>query len=326
MTTTVEPAKTTESASATLRFLALDITRKCQATCPHCYNESGPAGEHGELTRENWLSVIGQAHQMGVTQVQFIGGEATLHPDLPELVNRAVELGISVEVFSNLIYVRRALWPVLRQRGVTLATSYYSDRAEEHDEITRKRGSYKRTRANIVKALGYRIPVRAALVDVLDGQRLDAAAAELRALGVTNIRTDRVRGIGRGAGADRAPDPSELCGYCTKGRAAVMPNGDVGGCVMSGGMMVAGNVLTTPLAAIVGCQAWQDIAARIPQPQGRAACVPDSCTPKEDSCQPSPGTDLSVWEDFKATGCNPNSDGDDCSPAEQEACGPAYED
>jgi MoaA/NifB/PqqE/SkfB family radical SAM enzyme len=322
MTTTIETAKTAERTS--LRFLALDITRTCQATCAHCYNESGPTGEHGKMTRKDWSNVLGQASRMGVTRVQFIGGEATLHPDVPELVHHALGLGMSVEVFSNLIHVRPMLWPVLRQRGVTLATSYYSDRPEEHDKITQQRGSYERTRANLVKALGFRIPVRAALVDVLDGQRLNGAAAELRALGVTEIRTDRVRGIGRGAGADKTPDPSELCGYCTKGQAAVMPNGDVGGCVMSGAMMVAGNVLTTPLTAIVGSQAWRDIAARIPQPQGRAACVPDSCTPKEDSCQPSPGTDLSVREEFTATGYTPNSDGDGCSPAEQEACNPAY--
>jgi hypothetical protein len=163
---------------------------------------------------------------------------------------------------------------------------------------------------------------------------------------VTNIRTDHVRGIGRGAGESTTQDTSELCGYCTKGRAAVLPDGSVGGCVMSGGMMTAGNVLTTPLAAIIDSQAWQDIAARIPQPKGRGACVPDSCTPREDSCQPSPGVEsdpctpngsnptvdqetahasVDPWEDFQATACNPDNDGSDCSPAETPACNPAYE-
>ena len=319
MTTTIEPAQTV--ASSQIRFLALDITRTCQAQCDHCYNSSGPSGTNGEMTREDWLDVLGQAARMGVTRVQFIGGEVTLHDDLADLVTYALELGISVEVFSNLIHVRPILWPTLRQRGVTLATSYYSDRADEHERITRHRGSYAKTKANIAKAVAFGIPLRAALVDVFDKQRINGAAAELKAMGVTNIRTDRVRGIGRGAEEGQGQDPAELCGHCTRGRAAVMPNGDVGGCVMSGGMMVAGNVLKAPLAAIVGSQGWLDIAARVPQP-GRDACVPDSCTPREDSCQPSPGAD--PWVEFRATGCNPDSDGEDCAPAESDACGPSY--
>jgi organic radical activating enzyme len=324
VTTTIEPAQA--EVSTTTRFLALDITRACQAECDHCYNESGPSGTAGSMTREDWLSVLDQAADLGVTQIQFIGGEATLHPDLPELVNRAIDLGMGVEVFSNLIHVRAELWRVLRQRGVTLATSYYSDQADEHEAITHHRGSYRKTKANIVRALGYRVPVRAALVDVREGQRIEAAKAELRALGVTSIRTDHVRAIGRGAAEGNVQDPSELCGHCTKGRAAVLPDGSVGGCVMSAGMMTAGNVLTTRLADIIGSQAWRDLAARIPQPTGRAACAPDSCTPREDSCQPSPGVQVSPdshWEDFQATACNPDSDGDDCSPAETRACDPA---
>ena len=321
MTTTIEPA---QAQKATTRVLALDVTRKCQAQCGHCYNESSPSGTAGDMTREDWLAVLDQAAAMGVGQIQFIGGEATLHPDLSDLVNRALDLGMVVEVFSNLIHVRPELWPVLRQRGVVLATSYCSDQATEHESITKHRGSYRRTKANIIKAVRHGIPVRAALVDIRKGQRVDEAKAELRALGVTNIRTDRLRGIGCGAGEGGGQDTAELCGNCTHGRAAIMPNGDVAGCVMSGAMMTAGNVHGTPLAAIIGGQEWQSIAARIPSPRpdGHGACVPDSCTPKEDSCQPSPGVD--PWENFRATTCNPDQDGSDCSPAESDACGPSY--
>ena len=328
MTTTIEPVRAETGAKT--RFLALDLTRKCQAACDHCYNNSGPRGTAGDMTCEDWMRVLEQAAHMGVARIQFIGGEATLHPDLPELVNRALDLGMAVEVFSNLIHVRTEMWRVLRQRGVTLATSYYSDQADEHESITNQRGSYTRTKANIIKAISFRIPIRAALVHLREGQRVDEAIAELRSLGVKHIRTDQLRGIGRGAGDGGAQDVAELCGHCTRGRAAVMPNGDVAGCVMSGAMMTAGNIHTTPLASIIDSQAWRDIAARIPKPR-RSACVPDSCTPREDSCQPSPGTDSEFesretdpWVEFRATGCNPDSDGEDCAPAESDACNPKY--
>lgn len=348
MSVTLERPTTTTDL---LQRLALDITRACQAQCTHCYNQSSPQGTAGEMTREDWLSVLDQAAALGVRQVQFIGGEPTLHPNVAELINHAVDLGMQVEVFSNLIHIRPSLWPVLRQRGVSLATSYYSDDEQAHEAITKNRGSYRRTRANIATALKYRIPLRAGLVDLADGQRITQATAELRQLGVTNIRTDRLRGIGRGAGA--AGDThqiTELCGHCARGRAAVLPSGDVAGCVMSGEMLTAGNVRTTPLAEIITGPAWRELAAMIPQPRGVAhdgAVVPDSCTPKEDSCQPSPGVEpvdvlgtggctpdedscqpspgVDARRSRTVRACNPDSDGSDCAPAETEACDPAYD-
>ncbi|WP_328914240.1 MULTISPECIES: radical SAM/SPASM domain-containing protein [unclassified Streptomyces] len=351
-----------------LRFLALDLTRTCQAQCTHCYNQSSPSGTHGEMTREDWLSLLDQAAAAGVTQVQFIGGEPTLHPDIADLINKAVEHAMAVEVFSNLIHVRATLWPVLRQRGVTLATSYYSDQAAEHEAVTAHRGSYAKTKANITKALAYGIPLRAAIVDVREGQRIDQAITELREMGVQRIRTDRLRKIGRGdnTGQD-THEITELCGHCAKGRAAVLPDGSVAGCVMSGGMMTTGSVRTTPLAEIVTSPEWDALAASIPQPRGGTH---GGCTPDEDSCQPSPGaTELASTGHTTACGpdscqpvdevrcqpgwcppfgdkcgpfgnevtsgrelvgvpfttaCNPDKDGNDCAPAETEACGPSY--
>lgn len=287
------------TSTALLQRLALDITRQCQAQCTHCYNSSGPEGEQGEMTRADWLALLDEGAALGVRQVQFIGGEPTLHPDLGQLINRAVDHGFAVEVFTNLILVPKALWPVLRQRGVTLATSYYSDQAEEHEAITKRRGSYRKTRANIAKAIRYSIPVRGAVIDVREGQRVEQAIAELSEMGVTHVGTDRVRGIGRSAGTDDTHQLAELCGYCARGRAAVMPNGEVAGCVMSGGMMTAGNVLTAPLAEIVASPGWAALAAAIQQPPGVAhdVCQPDPCVP-EYACLPA--------------GCSPDEDG--CTP------------
>lgn len=337
--------------TAQIRKLALDITRQCQAQCTHCYNQSGPQGTAGEMTRADWLNVLDQAADLGVRQVQLIGGEPTLHPDLGELVNRALNHGFAVEVFTNLILIPEALWPVLRQRGVTVATSYYSDRAEEHEAITKRRGSYRKTRANIARALRYRIPVRGAVIDVREGQRVEQALAELREMGVTRVRTDRVRGIGRGAdttGSD-THQLAELCGYCAQGRAAVMPDGSVAGCVMSGGMMTAGNVRTTPLSEIVASPEWAALAAAIPQPRSvphdeclptdpcvpEFACLPAGCSPDSDGCQPHipepvPGGASPVGVLVRPQPrdgrdpCNPDSDGSDCAPAETEACEPSY--
>ncbi|WP_369696725.1 radical SAM protein [Streptomyces sp. XD-27] len=263
---------TTAPLPPTIRSLELEITGKCQAMCEHCAPASGPTGTDGTMTADDWRRVIDESAELGIETVQFIGGEPTLHRDLPALVEHALGRGIGVEVFSNLISVRRTVWDTLARPGVRIGTSYYSDLAVQHEQITKKRGSHQRTRANIVEVLNRGIPLRVGIVEVLEGQRVAEAEAELRALGVQQITVDRMRGIGRGA-RDTEPTPSELCGHCTKGRGAILPNGDVAGCVLSR-FMTAGNVRQQPLADIVTGPKWADIAAVIPPAPVGAGCPP----------------------------------------------------
>lgn len=95
--------------AAALSFLWLEITGKCQLACGHCYADSGPRGTHGVMRTSDWFRVIDEARELRVPATQFIGGEPTLHPHLPKLVERAVASGIEVEIYSNLGAPRSAL-------------------------------------------------------------------------------------------------------------------------------------------------------------------------------------------------------------------------
>ncbi|WP_246564002.1 radical SAM/SPASM domain-containing protein [Streptomyces roseirectus] len=265
----------------------MEITGKCQLTCTHCLSESSPQATHGTMAPEDWRAVIVDAAALGIRSVQLIGGEPTVHPNWREFTDLGLSLGLHVEIYSNLFHVAPGWWEVFERDGVTLATSYYSDDPAEHDKITGRDGSYARTRCNIWEAITRGITLRAGIVDILPGQRVTEAVAELESMGVTAIKTDRVRAVGRAALPGTAPSLDELCGRCTRGRAAVLPNGDLTGCVLSRGFP-AGNVRETRLANLLGGKAWHDLAARIPAP--RAACPPDDsndCTPAStDSCDP----------------------------------------
>ncbi|WP_329400806.1 radical SAM protein [Streptomyces melanogenes] len=287
---------TLESGLTGLKSLELEITGKCQLACTHCLTTSSPQATHGAMTREDWRSVIKEAAALGIPHVQLIGGEPTAHPCWAEFVDLALSLGLKVEIFSNLYKVLPSWWETFERDGVTLATSYYSNDPDEHDTVTGKPGSYVRTRSNIREAVRRGITLRAGIVDVLDGQHVNEARDELRSMGVTQILIDRVRAVGRAALPGQTPTVDALCGRCARGRAAVLPNGDVAGCVLSR-FMPGGNVLSRSLGDILKSAEW---AATVDQLPSRAAANP---------CDPD---------------CNPAKDGGDCSPAEQEACDPAY--
>ncbi|MEU8626316.1 radical SAM protein [Streptomyces sp. NPDC048669] len=273
---------------AGIQSLELEITGKCQLSCTHCLSESSPQATHGTMTPEDWRTVIIDAAALGIHTIQLIGGEPTVHPHWREFTVLALSLGRHVEIYSNLYTVHDSWWSLFSRGGVTLATSYYSDDPEEHDRITGKPGSYVRTRCNIREAVNRGITIRAGIVDVLPDQRVIEARAELESMGVKQIKTDRVRAVGRAALPGWKPTLDEMCGRCTRGRAAILPDGDLAGCVLSRDFPV-GNVRETRLADLLGGKDWEALAARIPLPVW-AACPPDDsndCAPAStDSCDP----------------------------------------
>lgn len=279
-----------------LELLWLEITGRCQLACTHCYADSGPSRTHGTMTTDDWYEVIHQAAALNVRYVQFIGGEPTLHPDFQRLLRRALDTGLRVEVYSNLVTVPAALWDLFADPRVSLATSYYTGDPDKHEAVTGRRSSLARTRTNIAEAVRRSIPLRVGIIDIFDGQRTAEAETELRALGVTDISADRLRRIGRGASTPAVPSVSELCGHCGRGRAVVAPDGSVRPCVMSRWMTV-GNVRESALADILASAPMRDMVAAIPAPLA-AKCHPE--------CKPSTG------------------DGSDCAPAEQETCAPSF--
>jgi len=244
------------------------------------------------MTAPDWLRVIAETAQLGARMVQFIGGEPTIHPLFPELVTFALGRGLRVEVFSSLTHVTPDLWEVFAQPGVQLATSYYSDLAEEHETITRGRGSHARTRASIVEALRRSIPLRVGLIDLQSGQRVEEARAELESLGVTDIGFDRLRQVGRGI-RDRRPDISQLCGGCARGKVAVASNGDVWPCVFARWISV-GNVCESTLAEVLAGPKLAAAGAELKSIGIEAKCGPDKtkcspdskCYPANNDCQP----------------------------------------
>lgn len=266
--------------AATLpEFVWLEITGRCQLECQHCYASSGPSGTHGTMTTVGWERVIGQAAALGVRLVQFIGGEPTLHPDLCRLIRCALGVGMQVEVFSNMVHVTPQLWEAFSLPGVRLATSWYSSDRAEHRQVT-GRPTHTRTKANIAEAVRRGIPLRVGIIGVLEGQRTGQAEAELRALGVTSIGFDHLRGIGRGGHTSNPGDVGQLCGGCGDGVAAISPDGAVWPCVMAR-WMTAGSVREQDLGSIVAGQAWRDLISVIPRPHAR--CGPDTCGPQ---CRP----------------------------------------
>ena len=263
------------------------------------------------MTTADWRRVIDQAAELGVGMVQFIGGEPTLHPDLPELIEHALALDVKVEVYSNLVHVSERMWETLRRPGVSLATSYYSDDPAEHAQIVGgARRAHHRTLANIGLAQAYGIPIRAGLITFTDQQRVPGAIAQLARVGIHQTGVDHVRGVGRGA-AGHQPNINALCGQCATGKLAILPTGDAYPCVFSRWpAMLAGNVLTHTLHQIITSTTLTTTRTQLQQEfDGRRQPTVRACAPDDGRRSSMCGPD------------NPCSPQNGCTPSQ---CGPQY--
>lgn len=274
------------AASTLLKFVWLEVTGLCNEFCDHCYADSSPQGTHGAMGPADWTAVIDQLAGMGTVDVQFIGGEPTLHPHLSDLIEHAHGTGLGVEVFSNMTFIREPLWDTLKRCGAKLATSYYSDDAGEHDEVTHLRGAHRKTRANVEKALSLGIPLRGGVVAVREGQRVNEAAQDLSVLGVREVGGDRMRAFGR-ASRGAAPTIGDLCGHCAHEKCAIGPDGDVWPCVL-GRFLHIGNVRERPLSEIWGGPRMSEILAdiRAAHGDGVQSCTPPQFLPMCGPCGP----------------------------------------
>jgi len=83
----------------------IDITNRCNLTCPVCFANAASAGYVYEPTKEQIFEMLENLRQNKPVRppaLQFSGGEPTIRKDLTELIEKAKELGFHhVEVNTN---------------------------------------------------------------------------------------------------------------------------------------------------------------------------------------------------------------------------------
>jgi len=80
------------------------VTYRCNLSCSYCFAKELHGEYPKDLDRESFARLLKWMHGSFLPSAAFIGGEPTLHPDLPEMVRLTVESGISPVLFTNGIF------------------------------------------------------------------------------------------------------------------------------------------------------------------------------------------------------------------------------
>lgn len=100
----------------------IEITRRCNLRCPHCFVEGGTARNH-ELSTERIMRLLDEWAEMGVFSVVITGGEPTMHHDFVAITNYAHELGFTVGIATNGIPMTARLLDRLPKDDVIISVS-----------------------------------------------------------------------------------------------------------------------------------------------------------------------------------------------------------
>ncbi|MBT4519881.1 MAG: radical SAM protein [Halieaceae bacterium] len=136
-----------------LYLLAINLTRRCNLACDHCYLDAKTlkGGDESELGCEEVCSVLDEvADRSSETMVVLTGGEPLLRPDLEHMVSHGAQRGLSMVVGTNGMLLTERRVVALKNAGLMGAgISVDSLNPDYHDSFRGLDGSWHKTMAGI---------------------------------------------------------------------------------------------------------------------------------------------------------------------------------
>ena len=135
----------------------IELTSKCNERCIHCYI---PHEDKLYNIDDNlYYDTIKQLKDIGVISVSLSGGEPMLHPNFMEFLKYIQEFNFYIKVFTNLTLLNEDIIKLMKNNRTSVYVSLYSMNEINHEKITQMKGSFNKTKSNILKLIENNIPV-----------------------------------------------------------------------------------------------------------------------------------------------------------------------
>jgi radical SAM protein with 4Fe4S-binding SPASM domain len=204
----------------------LALTYRCNNACPHCYVARPP--DYPEMDTSSWKAAIDRVWEIGIPHVCFTGGEATLHPDLADLVAHAEGKGLVTGLLTN---GRRLCEPAYTQALVEAGLDHVQITLESHDETTHDRmvgarGAWWETVAGIRNAVAAGLYVATNTTLTHDNvPAIGDTVVFIASLGVPTFACNSIIYSGRGATVGTGFEEGELAPILERVREAADRHG-----------------------------------------------------------------------------------------------------
>jgi len=127
--------------------IMIAVTADCNARCVGCrYGRDFMNGSR--LSLETVETLLEDARDAGFYSIRFYGGEPLLHPDLPRMVERTIELGMRPYVTTNAVLLERKL-EALYAAGLRDVTVGFYGVGQAYDDYVQTPGLFAKVERGI---------------------------------------------------------------------------------------------------------------------------------------------------------------------------------
>ena len=143
--------KETRNKNPTLQSIIVEITKKCNERCIHCYIPH--EDKTVMMSDEDFYRIVEQAKEMQtVVNFRISGGECMTHPSFKKFIKHVKENGFALDLLTNLTLLDDETIEILKNGTFSsVQTTLFSLKPEIHDRITTVPGSLEKTLKNLEK-------------------------------------------------------------------------------------------------------------------------------------------------------------------------------
>jgi radical SAM protein with 4Fe4S-binding SPASM domain len=119
-----------------------EITLRCNLACQHCGSRAGPARQD-ELSTAEALDLVAQLHDVGITEVSLIGGEAFLRKDWLVIARAITDAGMRATMVTGGFGMSSDMVAGARDAGIDVVSVSVDGLEATHDRLRGRTGSYR---------------------------------------------------------------------------------------------------------------------------------------------------------------------------------------
>jgi radical SAM protein with 4Fe4S-binding SPASM domain len=143
---------------------SIEVTARCNLRCAHCFINlpaSDCQAQQGELTYEEWCTILDQIVDEGCLWLLMTGGEPFLRPDFLDVYTYAKRKGLLVNIFTNgSLITPRAADNLAERAPFAIEITLYGHTQETYERVTGVPGSHARCMRGIELLLERKLPLK----------------------------------------------------------------------------------------------------------------------------------------------------------------------
>jgi len=128
------------------KWLAWEITGKCNLNCIHCRSSSSMGSDEGDFTLDEARALIDEITSFAKPVVVLSGGEPLLRKDVFEIAAYGTSKGLRMALATNGIYINDETCSKIKESGIRIVSlSLDGSTPEIHDDFRKQPGAFEAT-------------------------------------------------------------------------------------------------------------------------------------------------------------------------------------